>query len=685
MKKTITIIAAILLLSISVFSQTKLIEKYYDYYKTKIAERYSVLLSNFDMKHGYYQSWSQTGAVTAEGNYNNGVKVGQWTNRLDNNFVERIENYNQNGVLDGLQVIGDVANMSGKMLERYYSNGKLNGIYKTWSTSKDFPKVLKSEWSFVNGAASGVWKYYYDNGNLEFEGSFVDGKGQGGYCDGIGTETFKRYYSNGKLKDEGPFNGCTMDRNWEYSSPIINEKNDGTWKTYYDNGNLKSEGSNLNGNKNGIWKTYYDNGNLESEGSYFNELGSFLSGKIEGAWKYYYDNGKLKEEGSYLNGNKNGNWNYYKEDGKIEKTLNYIKGGDYKNGFRTGAWTIYFDQNWNETNDSMQRKYYRKIIFGEQGVPIGKINDYYITGEKQFEGYLLSGSPNGDCVYYYNNGNLNSEGKYDNGNKIGLWKDYYESGAKKSEINFPDGDGTYWSENGKIALKGTKGIEYSFDKNGELDKIFDRDRNQFLTKPEIQQSEIKQLLYYLGKGIPNEKPFYLTFGQVHDVSYSIFMDGPENDLFDNINRKYGNDPNFAFTNELKTTSETYGKYCHENDRDAKYKLGTIITDNLYKIVNNSRKVSNQINSINESRKKINALYTDDKANKVIFEKSETLYQSLTASCSKAEDSDAKIAILKDIQTLYDRMNILKSTDNAELIKQLKKSKSEIELKSAFGI
>jgi len=60
----------------------------------------------------------------------------------------------------------------------------------------------------------GVWKLYYANGQLMYEGRFVQGNPEGKH---------KLYYPNGKLKEE------------RYFSNGLKEK---TWKKYDENGNL---------------------------------------------------------------------------------------------------------------------------------------------------------------------------------------------------------------------------------------------------------------------------------------------------------------------------------------------------------------------------------------------------------------------------------------------------------------
>ena len=65
-----------------------------------------------------------------------------------------------------------------------------------------------------NNQAHGYWEYYYENCNLMYKGTYVDGK-QHGY--------------------------------WEY---------------YHSNGNLYYKGTYVDGKKHGYWESYYYNGKL---------------------------------------------------------------------------------------------------------------------------------------------------------------------------------------------------------------------------------------------------------------------------------------------------------------------------------------------------------------------------------------------------------------------------------------
>ena len=90
----------------------------------------------------------------------------------------------------------------------------------------------------------GNGKEYYNDGNIKFEGKFLNGKKWNG----------KEYDVNNNLLYE-----------------LINGK--GIVKEYYfyNNNKLKYEGEYLNGERHGKGKEYDENGKLIFEGEYFND------------------------------------------------------------------------------------------------------------------------------------------------------------------------------------------------------------------------------------------------------------------------------------------------------------------------------------------------------------------------------------------------------------------------------
>ena len=132
-------------------------------------------------------------------------------------------------------------------------------------------------------------------------------------------------------------------------------------------------------------------------------------------------------------------------------------------GLHEGKWTILFDQLWKPTSDTAKAQFYR-IINYLNGKPAGLVYDYYISGQKQFEGYLISDNPDissGECIYYYENGQITAKGTFRQGKPNGKFTTYYENGVIKSNGEYLDGadigEWIFYNKDGSIAKKNSLG------------------------------------------------------------------------------------------------------------------------------------------------------------------------------------------------------------------------------------
>ena len=95
---------------------------------------------------------------------------------------------------------------------------------------------LKQIWNWKNGYKDGVQKYWFENGQLFYEGMFVDGRKEGKwiwwYEDG--TKEMEKVHKKGKP--------------------------DGLWRWWNESGELMKSGTYVNGMKQGMWNYYYDKG-----------------------------------------------------------------------------------------------------------------------------------------------------------------------------------------------------------------------------------------------------------------------------------------------------------------------------------------------------------------------------------------------------------------------------------------
>ena len=165
------------------------------------------LLKN-NIPEGKWKYFSASGALLEEGSYINGEKDGQWVTYIDTALVEK--NLKINGVIaKNATIIKD--NYSNKpSLITNYNKGQLHGEYINYYEGTFRPSRLMN---YVNGEQNGIYidyyptglihtardydskrkesfsRAYYENGQLIFEGKYVDGVSTG----------FKLYDEDGKL------------------------------------------------------------------------------------------------------------------------------------------------------------------------------------------------------------------------------------------------------------------------------------------------------------------------------------------------------------------------------------------------------------------------------------------------------------------------------------------------------
>ena len=195
------------------------------------------------------------------------------------------------------------------------------------------------------GVKQGRWIKKFENGNILYDGCFIDGKPVG---------EFKRYYQNGDLisilihnrSDDsvgaifyhpggfiaakgiyieqmktgiwkfysGKFEDCLICR-----ENYIDNSKEGLSIKYHWNGNIAEEINYKNNIKTGPWKQYFTNGTLCL-------LSSHLTGKLNGSFQSFHPDGKKEIVGFYKNDVRDGKWKFYNADGTESKTLIYHNG-----------------------------------------------------------------------------------------------------------------------------------------------------------------------------------------------------------------------------------------------------------------------------------------------------------------------------------------------------------------------
>ena len=178
----------------------------------------------------------------------------------------------------------------------------------------------------AKGKKQGEWKKYHKNGMLRYVGSFKNDKPVG---------VFKYYYDTGELQVKMTHSGSDSYSHAYYVSGEIkavgkyeNQKKDSVWVYYDIEGYKKSDEFYLSGKKEGVWKSYYNTGQVAEEKEYTNDLEN-------GFWKQFFINGKPKLTATYVNGLLEDRAVYFSRAGKRAVSGKFVKGA------REGFWTYY--------------------------------------------------------------------------------------------------------------------------------------------------------------------------------------------------------------------------------------------------------------------------------------------------------------------------------------------------------
>ncbi len=181
-----------------------------------------------------------------------------------------------------------------------------------------------------NGIKQGKWIKKFENGNILYDGYFIDGKPVG---------EFKRYYQNGDLISILIHSRTTDSVDATFYHPggfiaargiYIKQMRTGIWKFYsarFEDCLICRENY-INNSKEGPSIKYHWNGNIAEEINYKNNI-------KDGAWKQYFTDGTICLLSSYVIGKVNGSFQSFHPDGKKEIV------GLYKNDVRDGRWKFY--------------------------------------------------------------------------------------------------------------------------------------------------------------------------------------------------------------------------------------------------------------------------------------------------------------------------------------------------------
>lgn len=383
---------------------------------------------------GEYKSYNFNGLLEAEGQLNNsGEKIGTWRYYDEMGRIEVQQDFVEDK-LDGNRY-SYYHNGSRKQLIPI-KNDKIDGFVENYFNI-DQPMV-RMELDDA-GVKNGKTVYYYKNGQVSAEMTFVDDK-----IDGV----YKRYYSNGQLSEETLYDNGELEGKFKtfHRNGAVNiegeykdDKPFGHWKYYHDNGQLIEEGDFKDGERIGVWESYRYNGQLES----VSDFGT--TGKKTGVYKEYDFDGKLSIELTYK-GEDIISYKTYSSKGEVlasgelkKKELEFVNyhsngvksvEGKYYKGNEVGEWK-YYDNQGHLTS---------RLNFNEDGERDGDQKWYFEDGELETIKTYKDGELHGLYVDYYRNGKIFRQGWYNEGEVVGRWITYYRNGEVQNDEYYQEGE-----------------------------------------------------------------------------------------------------------------------------------------------------------------------------------------------------------------------------------------------------
>ena len=284
-------------------------------------------------RNGKGKEYNKNNYIIFEGEYLNGQRNGKGKEYYENSEIIKYEGEYLNGKRNGkgneyksekLIFEGEYLSEHKKEGKEYYENGKLKYegefLFNKYWNGKAYDYSEDKIYEFKNGNCN-FFKEYDCEGNLVFEGEYVNGR-----KNGKGKEYYNSCYEgkylNNKRNGKGSeytqydkliFEGEYRDGN-EWSGIFYDIENQS--KTEIKNGQgfirkfnryecLEYEGEYLNGKRHGKGKEFNSYDGLIYEGEY-------LNGKRHGKGKEFV-RGYLTYEGEYLNGKRNGKGKEYEE------------------------------------------------------------------------------------------------------------------------------------------------------------------------------------------------------------------------------------------------------------------------------------------------------------------------------------------------------------------------------------
>lgn len=190
-----------------------------------------------------------------------------------------------------------------------FQNGKEDGEAVTlYKPNTDGKQIMMVRTNHKMGLPDGTWDFFFENGRRAWTQT---------YSNGLKNGNFNYFFEDGKPKKEEIYK---------------DDLKEGTCKDYYPGGKIKTEITYKAGVMEGQYKSYYENGQISYEGKY-------TAGKEDGEVVTYYENGQMSSQGFYKASVADGEFRTWYDDSKEKSITRFIKGkreGEAKEFYKDG-------------------------------------------------------------------------------------------------------------------------------------------------------------------------------------------------------------------------------------------------------------------------------------------------------------------------------------------------------------
>jgi len=201
------------------------VERAYVFRKGKIVEE--GIFTDAGEKEGNWKEYYPDGELKAIGSYSNDEKQNEWKYYYPGGQLEQI----------------------GKFVD-----GQPDSVWNWYYQSK---KLLRKE-HFYNGLSDGLLTEYTEDGLVITKGDYIEGKKEGLWIYNVGDNRDEIEYIDG-LRN-GLFKSYYKDNTVSYEGKFVDDLPNGEHRWYWQNGKIKKQGKYMMGRKTGDWKKYDFNG-----------------------------------------------------------------------------------------------------------------------------------------------------------------------------------------------------------------------------------------------------------------------------------------------------------------------------------------------------------------------------------------------------------------------------------------